>query len=255
MAHPYARDFPPRRQTPPDCARRQLQQRPLVPDAGQAGHRQAPTREVEAQKAAAWRFGTAQAVGMHFFWGHKGHGTCPPQKSGGIKSEDMLSAKKGGWIPVSHMAERLVWQVLGQVVVPLVLSESSLRMDILLGGQDSSGLSLTPKVLNLGERSRAIRLHHMPNMIPISQKTKNLAPHLPALGGDYPVYLFAPGYLVDPVGAINHSSSLSRGTFEDPSSRRSTKMVQAAPRACSQLSGFPHPAVLQHQLRLGRQRR
>ena len=26
-------------------------------------------------------------------------------------------------------------------------------------------------------------------------------PHLPALGGDYPVYLFAPGYLVDPVGA------------------------------------------------------
>lgn len=88
MAHPYARDFPPRRQTPPDCARRQLQQRPLVPDAGQAGHRQAPTREVEAQKAAAWRFGTAQAVGMHFFWGHKGHGTCPPQKSGGIKSED-----------------------------------------------------------------------------------------------------------------------------------------------------------------------
>ena len=26
-------------------------------------------------------------------------------------------------------------------------------------------------------------------------------PHLPALGGDNPVYLFAPGYLVDPVGA------------------------------------------------------
>ena len=25
--------------------------------------------------------------------------------------------------------------------------------------------------------------------------------HLPALGGGYPVYLFAPGYLVDPVGA------------------------------------------------------
>ena len=26
-------------------------------------------------------------------------------------------------------------------------------------------------------------------------------PHLPARGGGYPVYLFAPGYLVDPVGA------------------------------------------------------
>ena len=42
-----------------------------------------------------------------------------------------------------------------------------------------------------------IPVHHLFRP-PLQAKPR---PHLPALGGDNPVYLFAPGYLVDPVGA------------------------------------------------------